>query len=152
MPYWDHKRRRRKNCVSFFCDPYSHPQTVWKVSARAEKSVPHCRGDYEFSILTGGTFTFKTVSPRLSEKSRREQKSPYPTAGATTNFQSSLGVLLLLRQSPPQSLRDSPGGARGGRTPRTPFGRFAPSLVAFSASFWGLYESVISMILTVWRL
>ncbi len=25
MPYWDHKRRRRKNCVSFFCDPYSHP-------------------------------------------------------------------------------------------------------------------------------
>ena len=23
MPYWDHKRRRRKNCVSFFCDPYS---------------------------------------------------------------------------------------------------------------------------------
>ena len=25
----------------------------------------------------------------------------YPTTGATTNFQSSLGVLLLLRQSPP---------------------------------------------------
>lgn len=25
MPYWDHKRRRRKNCVSFFCDLYSHP-------------------------------------------------------------------------------------------------------------------------------
>ena len=39
------------------------PQTVWKVSARAEKSVPLYRGDYEFSILTGGTFTFRTVSP-----------------------------------------------------------------------------------------
>ena len=39
--------------------------------------------------------------PRLSEKSRREQKSLYPTTGAATNSQSSLGVLLLLRQSPP---------------------------------------------------
>ena len=38
---------------------------------------------------------------RLSEKSRREQKSLYPTTGATTDSQSSLGVLLLLRQSPP---------------------------------------------------
>ena len=28
MPYWDHKRRRRKNCVSFFCDPYSHHQSL----------------------------------------------------------------------------------------------------------------------------
>ena len=28
MPYWDHKRRRRKNCVSFFCEPYSHPQSL----------------------------------------------------------------------------------------------------------------------------
>ena len=65
------------------------------------KSVPLYRGGNEFSILTGGTFTFKTVSPRLSEKSRREQKSLYPTTGATTNFQSSEGVLLLLRQSPP---------------------------------------------------
>ena len=39
------------------------PQTVLKVSARAEKSVPLYRGGNEFSILTGGTFTFKTVSP-----------------------------------------------------------------------------------------
>ena len=39
--------------------------------------------------------------PRLSEKSRREQKSLYPTTGATTDSQSSLGELLLLRQSPP---------------------------------------------------
>ena len=77
------------------------PQTVWKVSARAEKSVPHYRGDNGFSILSWGTFTFKTVSPRLSEKSRREQKSLYPTTGATTDSQSSLRVLLLLRQSPP---------------------------------------------------
>ena len=75
MPYWDHKRRRRKNCVSFFCDPYSPPS--------------HC--------VT------------------------------------------------------APVG-HGERIPRTPFGRFAPSLVAFSASFWSLHESVISMILTVWRL
>ena len=40
-------------------------------------------------------------SPRLSEKSWLELKSLYPTTGETTNFQSSLGVLLLLRQSPP---------------------------------------------------
>ena len=39
--------------------------------------------------------------PRLSEKSRRELKRMYPTTGAATNSQSSLGVLLLLRQSPP---------------------------------------------------
>ena len=38
-------------------------QTVWKVSARVEKSVPHYRGDNGFSILGGGTFTFQTVSP-----------------------------------------------------------------------------------------
>ena len=42
--------------------------------------------------------------PRLSEKSRREQKRMYPTTGATTDFQSSEGALLLLRQSPPWSL------------------------------------------------
>lgn len=48
---------------SFMWPPPTHTQTVWKVSARAEKSVPHYR--------------------------------------ATTDFQSSHGVLLLLRQSPP---------------------------------------------------
>ena len=52
--------------------------------------------------------TFKTVSPRLSEKSRREQKSPYPTTGATTNFQSSEVVIILLRQSPPAAHLDNP--------------------------------------------
>ena len=44
---------------------------------------------------------YVTPTHRLSEKSRREQKSLYPTTGATTDSQSSLGVLLLLRQSPP---------------------------------------------------
>ena len=39
------------------------PQTVLKVSARVEKSVPLYKGDNDFSILAGGTFTFKTVSP-----------------------------------------------------------------------------------------
>ena len=125
MPYWDHEGEtqgiasplcdsynkgkmpglslRWTGLFSFMCPPL--PQTVLKVPARVEKSVPHYRGDYEFSILTGGTFTFKTVSPRLSEKSRREQKSLYPTTGATTDSQSSLGVLLLLRQSPPDCLK-----------------------------------------------
>ena len=36
---------------------------ILKVSARVEKYVPPYRGDNGFSILTGGTFTFKTVSP-----------------------------------------------------------------------------------------
>ena len=49
-----------------------------------------------FSLLCAPPHTH-----RLSEKSRREQKSLYPTTGATTDSQSSLGVLLLLRQSPP---------------------------------------------------
>ena len=47
-------------------------------------------------------FYVKTPPHRLSEKSRREQKSLYPTTGATTDSQSSMGVLLLLRQSPPR--------------------------------------------------
>ena len=36
---------------------------ILKVSARAEKYVPPYRGDNEFSILGGGNYTFKTVSP-----------------------------------------------------------------------------------------
>ena len=86
MPYWDHKEETQ-GIASPLCDSYNkgkcqvclydgpgfsllcapppptHTQTVRKVSARAEKSVPHYRGDNGFSILTGGTFTFKTVSP-----------------------------------------------------------------------------------------
>ena len=47
---------------SFFDWIHDRPlQTVLKVSAIVEKSVPLYRGDNEFSILTGGTFTFKTV-------------------------------------------------------------------------------------------
>ena len=42
-----------------------------------------------------------THTHRLSEKSRREQKSLYPTTGAATNSQSSEVVIRLLRQSPP---------------------------------------------------
>ena len=42
------------------------PQTVLKVSARAEKSVPLYRGDNEFTILGDSNYTFKTVSPSLS--------------------------------------------------------------------------------------
>ena len=54
------------------------------------------------SLRWTGLFSFMCPphTHRLSEKSRREQKSLYPTTGATTNFQSSLGELLLLRQSP----------------------------------------------------
>ena len=49
-----------------------------------------------------------SLPPRLSEKSRRELKSLYPTTGETTNFQSSQRGLLLLRQSPPKK-HDSSG-------------------------------------------
>ena len=52
-------------------------------------------------LYDGPGFSLLCAPPRLSEKSRREQKSLYPTTGATTDFQSSHGVLLLLRQSPP---------------------------------------------------
>ena len=52
-------------------------------------------------IASPSFVTLIPTPPRLSEKSRREQKSPYPTAGATTNFQSSDVVIILLRQSPP---------------------------------------------------
>ena len=38
-------------------------RTVFKVSARVEKSVHLYRGDNEFSILGGGNYTFKTVAP-----------------------------------------------------------------------------------------
>ena len=54
-----------------------------------------------FTMDRAFLFYVKTPPHRLSEKSRREQKSLYPTTGATTDSQSSLGVLLLLRQSPP---------------------------------------------------
>ena len=46
-------------------------------------------------------FYVKTPPPRLSEKSRREQKSLYPTTGRQRILNPHWGVLLLLRQSPP---------------------------------------------------
>ena len=54
-----------------------------------------------FTMDRAFLFYVKTPPHRLSEKSRRELKSLYPYTGAATNSQSSLGVLLLLRQSPP---------------------------------------------------
>ena len=57
------------------------PQTVLKVSARVEKSVPLYRGDNEFSILTGGTFTFKTVSPEVERVLKSEAVCHYVKGG-----------------------------------------------------------------------
>ena len=44
-----------------------------------------------FTMDRAFLFYVKTPPHRLSEKSRREQKSLYPTTGATTDSQSSLG-------------------------------------------------------------
>ena len=60
--------------------------------------------EWAFLGLKASSFTHRASSPRLSEKSRRELKSLYPYTRATTIFQSSQGVLLLLRQSPPRML------------------------------------------------
>ena len=66
--------------------------------------VIHITRENARSVFTmDRAFLFYVTPPRLSEKSRREQKSLYPTTGATTDFQSSHGVLLLLRQSPPHT-------------------------------------------------
>ena len=50
----------------------------------------------------GRAFLFYVPPPRLSEKSRRELKSLYPTTRETTDSQSSEVVIRLLRQSPPR--------------------------------------------------
>ena len=81
MPYWDHEGETQ-GIASPLCDSYN------------KGKMPG------LSLRWTGLFSFM-CPPRLSEKSRREQKSLYPTTGTTTNSQSSLGVLLLLRQSPP---------------------------------------------------
>ena len=57
--------------------------------------------EWAFLGFKASSFTHR-APPRLSEKSRRELKSLYPTTGETTIFQSSEGVLLFLRQSPPK--------------------------------------------------
>ena len=81
MPYWDHKWE-----TQFLASPIYDSYNKGKMPG--------------LSLRWTGLFSFM-CPPRLSEKSRREQKSLYPTTGATTDFQSSLRVLLLLRQSPP---------------------------------------------------
>ena len=81
MPYWDHEEETQ-GIASPLCDSYN----------KGKMPGLSLRWTVLFSFM---------CPPRLSEKSRREQKSLYPTTGATTDFQSSHGVLLLLRQSPP---------------------------------------------------
>ena len=77
-----------------------------KLSARAEKYVPHYRGDNDFSILTGGTFTFKTVSPiikrvELHQKSSRRKTKwfssyfRFPTSHTTVRAVPHTAVLYL---------------------------------------------------------
>ena len=83
MPYWDHEGETQ-GIASPLRDSYN------------KGKMPG------LSLRWTGLFSFM-CPPRLSEKSRREQKSLYPTTGATTDSQSSLGVLLLLRQSPPHT-------------------------------------------------
>ena len=81
MPYWDHEEKTQ-GIASPLCDSYNKgkmpglslrwtglfsfmcPPRLSEKSRREQKSLyPHYRGDNGFSILTGGTFTFKTVSP-----------------------------------------------------------------------------------------
>ena len=84
----NHRRHPGTFRVSATSEIALPPQTVLKVAARVdevvalmksvEKSVPLYRGDNDFSILTGGTFTFKTVSPiikrvELHQKSSRRK-------------------------------------------------------------------------------
>ena len=52
-------------------------------------------------LYDGPCFSLLCAPPRLSEKSRREQKSLYPTTGRQRILNPHWGVLLLLRQSPP---------------------------------------------------
>ena len=60
----DHCSCGHCSCGHRACRRDSLPlHTALKVPAGAEKSVPLYKGGNEFSILTGDTFTFKTVSP-----------------------------------------------------------------------------------------
>ena len=61
-----------------------------------------------------------TPSPRLSEKSWLELKSMYPTTGATTNSQSSLGGTFTFKTVSLSHYVTAPGGGTGNRIPRTP--------------------------------
>ena len=64
--------------------------------------VIHITRENARSVFTmDRAFLFYVPPPRLSEKSRREQKSLYPTTGRQRILNPHWGVLLLLRQSPP---------------------------------------------------
>ena len=79
------------------------PPDCLKSLGESRKVCTPLQGDNGFSILTGGTFIFKTVFPppqTVRKVSARAEKS-VPHYRATTDSQSSLRVLLLLRQSPP---------------------------------------------------
>ena len=82
MPYWDHEEEtqgiasplcdsynkgkmpglslRWTGLFSFMCPP---PPDCLKSLGESRKVCTPLQGDNGFSILTGGTFTFKTVSP-----------------------------------------------------------------------------------------
>ena len=88
-------------------EPYLRACGSHRVCTRHQKSKqqinshccqPHLQGLHVYGLKK---CHLPLPPPRLSEKSRRELKRMYPTTGATTNSQSSQGVLLLLRQSPP---------------------------------------------------
>ncbi len=85
MPYWDHEEEtqflasplcdsynkgkmpglslRWTGLFSFMCPP---PPDCLKSLGESRKVCTPLQGDNGFSILTGGTFTFKTVSPTTS--------------------------------------------------------------------------------------
>ena len=83
------------------------PQTVWKVSTRAEKSVPHYRGDNEFSILGGGNYTFKTVSPCCPPRQSGQVRLPsvralgweWKTSGSTASSKEDSGRCRLTEEA-----------------------------------------------------
>ena len=84
MPYWDHKGETQ-GIASPLCDSYNKgknarsvftmdraflfyvtPPDCLKSLGESRKVCTPLQGDNGFSILTGGTFTFKTVSPTTS--------------------------------------------------------------------------------------
>lgn len=81
MPYWDHEEETQ-GIASPLCDSYN-------------------KGKCQVCLYDGPGFSLLCAPPRLSEKSRREQKSLYPTTGRQRILNPHWGVLLLLRQSPP---------------------------------------------------
>ena len=60
--------------------------------------------EWAFLGFKASSFTHRAPPKTVLKVSARVEKS-VATTGETTNFQSSLGVLLLLRQSPPKKTR-----------------------------------------------